>query len=643
MFAEDFAGVAARMRGAVYLAGLAVGLGITVSALLLRRGCSGAVGTDHTLKGCHRLGFRVPDRPTGYVRGMAPSVDPIHARELGPRGSRREVASADPAAELTPTAAAVIAAIPAWWSARAAQYGLSGKWLDVAEAIDSLPPAPIPVLPPLEETWGPLTAEEVGQAYVSALLPETRARHGRHYTPRHLADQLWGMTRTALGYGRSPQALGGLVRDPACGAGALLLPALREHLHASHDVDPRLVLAALPSLIEGVDADPAAVWVANVVMAAELLPLLAKVPEARRRLLPALAHVGDGLAPRDVPALAVVMNPPYGRVRLNDTDRARFSSVLYGHANLYGLFMAAAEEQLDKDGVVGALVPTSFTAGRYFAPLRDRLSSRVRLQSVTFVEERSGVFTSVLQETCLAVFGRKRTRRTTVASVGESRTEIATVDTPLGAKPWLVPRRSDLAAIAVAARAMPLTLRGAGWSASTGPLVWNRRKEDLAPTGGVPIIWGSDLVDGEVRPTELRKSLRSIRLHSDSDRRTMILKEPAVLVQRTTAPEQQRRLVAADLNAATLAAWGGEVVVENHVNILRPVDSQLVSQRLLYELLAMKTLDAVARCISGSVALSAFELESIPLPAAEVLAEWESLNGRDLERAVSDTYRGVSR
>jgi len=553
------------------------------------------------------------------------------------------VASADPAAELTPTAAAVIAAIPAWWSARASQYGLSGKWLDVAEAIDSLPPAPIPSLPPLEEKWGPLTAEEVGQAYVSALAPATRARHGRHYTPWHLADQLWGMTRAALGHGRSQQALSGLVRDPACGAGALLLPALREHLHASHGVDPRLVLAGLPSVIEGVDTDPAAVWVANVVMAAELLPFLAKVPEAHRRLLPALAHVGDGLAPQDAPALAVVMNPPYGRVRLSESDRERFSDVLYGHANLYGLFMAAAEEQLSKDGVLGALVPTSFTAGRYFAPLRDRLSSRVRLQSVTFVEERSGVFTSVLQETCLAVFGRKRTRRTVVASMGETLTEIATVDTPLGSKPWLVPRRSDLAAIAVTARAMPLTLRDAGWSASTGPLVWNRRKEDIAPAGGTPIVWGSDLVDGKVRQTELRKSLRTIHLHSDSDRRTMILKESAVLVQRTTAPEQQRRLVAADLDSATLATWGGEIVVENHVNILRPVGSPLVSQRLLADLLAMKTLDAVARCISGSVALSAFELESLPLPAAEVLARWEALNGQELERAVAETYRGASR
>lgn len=580
---------------------------------------------------------------TSYVQIMVPTADPIHARELGPRGSRREIASADPAAELTPTATAVIAAIPAWWSARAARYGLTGKWVDVAQAIDSLPPAPIPHLPPLEEKWGPMTAEEVGQAYVSALSPATRARHGRHYTPWHLADQLWRMTRTALGHGRAPQPLGGLVRDPACGAGALLLPALREHLHGSRDVDPRMVLAGLPSLIEGVDTDPAAVWVANVVMAAELMPLLAKVPQANRRPIPALARTGDGLATPSSPASAIVMNPPYGRVRLSEADRERFSDVLYGHANLYGIFMAAADDQLDPAGVMGALVPTSFTSGRYFAPLRGRLSSRLRLQSVTFVEERSGVFTSVLQETCLAVFGRRRTRRTTVASLGFSRTEIATVDTPLGAKPWLIPRRSDLAAIAVSARSMPLTIRDAGWRASTGPLVWNRRKEDLAPDGGVPIVWASDLVSGVVKPTELRQNLRTIRLHSQSDQRVLALAEPAILVQRTTAPEQQRRLVSANLDEPTLKAWGGRVVIENHVNVLRPAGRPMISQRLLADLLATKTMDAVARCISGSVALSAFELESLPLPDTDTLARWEKLNGHDLERAVADHYRGSVR
>lgn len=211
------------------------------------------------------------------------------ARDLGPRGSRRLVGSSDPAAELTPTAAAVLAAIPAWWSARANAAGLDGAWLDVTEAVAATPPLSLPELPPLEQEWGGLSGEEVGQAYVGALAMETRSRHGRHYTPPLLAEQLWHMARIGLGRTGASTPLTGLVRDPACGAGALLLPALREHLHASTAVDPQMVLARLPSLIEGVDNDPAAVWVANVVLAAEMLPLFARVSPGRRRPLPALA------------------------------------------------------------------------------------------------------------------------------------------------------------------------------------------------------------------------------------------------------------------------------------------------------------------------------------------------------------------
>lgn len=64
------------------------------------------------------------------------------------------------------------------------------------------------------------------------------------------------------------------------------------------------------------------------------------------------------------------MNPPYGRVRLDPEERQRFAHVLYGHANLYTLFMAAGLDQLGPDGVLGALVPTSFTTGLYYSNLR---------------------------------------------------------------------------------------------------------------------------------------------------------------------------------------------------------------------------------------------------------------------------------
>jgi adenine-specific DNA-methyltransferase len=406
--------------------------------------------------------------------------------------------------------------------------------------------------------------------------------------------------------------------------------------------DPRSALADLPQLIRGTDSDPSAVWVSNVVLAAELLPLLARLPESHRRPLPQLAQIGDGLESSRSFARVVVMNPPYGRVRLGEEERARWGRYLYGHANLYSLFLAAGLESLDDEGVLAAVVPTSFLAGRYFASLREELTRQAPLREMTFVEERSGVFAGVLQETCLAAFTRRRIRRTNISSANGSVVPVAKVSTPRGSLPWVLPRRSDDAHLAAAARSMPLTLGAAGWKVSTGPLVWNRRRDDLGSCrckNSVPVLWAADLDGGELRPDGTRNALRWLALRG-TDPSVMLLRDPAVLVQRTTAPEQQRRVVCIELTPKLLKQWGGAVVVENHVNVIRPRgdESPQLSRSALAALLSTKTIDRLMRCISGSVAVSAYELESLPLPDPAILGEWESLHGDKLEEAVASAY-----
>jgi adenine-specific DNA-methyltransferase len=540
----------------------------------------------------------------------------------------------------------LLAGVPEWWATRASAAGLSGRWLDVEWAIATQMPDDIDVVLAPADLRG-LSAYEVGEAYTATLSERERARHGRHYTPESLAAELWAMTKRALGWKR-PQALPGLVRDPACGAGALLLPVLRDHLGAAARVDAQVALAGLPNHIAGVDNDEHAVWLGNVLLASQMLPILARTPRARRRPLPALVRLGDGLASSEQRALVTIMNPPYGRVRLSDDERARFSDSLYGHANLYGLFMAAGVDALADQGVMAALVPTSFLAGQYFKNLRAVLVDTAPLREVEFVVNRGGSFDGVLQETCLATFTRARPRRTLVASVNGHVSEVAKVATPRVATPWLLPRRSDDAPVAAAAIAMPLTLSQAGWNVSTGPLVWNRRKEDLRAkpeSGALPVLWAADIDGGVVHRDSERDSLRYLVMQG-SDERYLVLNEPAVLVQRTTAPEQARRLVSAPLTSETLESWGGRVVVENHVNVLRPTSTllpPLIDAATLAKLLATETLDRVLRCLSGSVAVSAYELEALPLPSAEVLAAWSKMKAEVFERAVASAYRPVSR
>jgi adenine-specific DNA-methyltransferase len=113
------------------------------------------------------------------------------------------------------------------------------------------------------------------------------------------------------------------------------------------------------------------------------------------------------------------------------------------------------------------------------------------------------------------------------------------------------------------------------------------------------------------------------------------MREPAVLVQRTTAKEQARRLIAAELPASFLSVHGA-VVVENHLNMIRAEGVPKVSPAALAAVLNSAVVDQVFRCISGSVAVSAFELEAIPLPSSKAMASIERLVARGASRKAID-------
>jgi adenine-specific DNA-methyltransferase len=114
-------------------------------------------------------------------------------------------------------------------------------------------------------------------------------------------------------------------------------------------------------------------------------------------------------------------------------------------------------------------------------------------------------------------------------------------------------------------------------------------------------------------------------------------------LQRTTAKEQSRRLIAAEMPASFVEKHGA-VVVENHLNMIRPVNgTPCVSPAALAALLNTAVVDELFRCINGSVAVSAYELEALPLPSPEAMAAIERLvrKGADktaIEQAARQLY-----
>ena len=471
----------------------------------------------------------------------------------------------------------------------------------------------------------------VGTLYTALLPPKLRAARGAYYTPPVLAERLLDLAAAEGADWSTVTAL-----DPACGGGAFLAPLANRILtdHRIRCLPPHQKLEQLEDRLAGIEIDPFAAWLSRT-----FLRLLAyPVSREADRALDVPVAEGDALEAllQDSRRFDLVVgNPPYGRIGLDPSQRRFFARSLYGHANLYGVFLDAALRWRRPTGLVAFVTPTSFLGGQYFSKLRDLLIDEAPPLVVDFVEGRRGVFDSVLQETCLTVFGPNPAKTTVLhllkvndRAVATTRAGTFPLQTQAGS-PWLLPRSPRQALLIRRTSAMPTRLHHLGYKASTGPLVWNRHKKQLRSRQShktYPLIWAE-----AVRANELNFNYRSRAaspfVSIDQGQGHLICTKPCVLIQRTTAKEQSRRLVACAVPAEFLAEWGG-IVVENHVNVLRATAPDGISPEVLAALLNSEVVDQIFRCLSGSVAVSATELHALPLPDSKVLSKIEVLLGK---------------
>lgn len=458
----------------------------------------------------------------------------------------------------------------------------------------------------------------IAELYLASLSRAERSRHGRFYTPRSLARRL---ASKAFSGSELPS---GVIADPACGAGALLVAGVERLAEFN---PPEGVVSLVASRFRATDTDPHAVWLCELALRVALLPHWSAIADSDRVTIPPLASARDGLHDGQ-PAAVVLSNPPFGRVRLSSSERASFSDVLYGHAHLPTLFLHAAVRRLVPNGVAAFVVPASIVGGAYYQNLRVFLTHEAPPDWIAFVDQREGIFSGgVLQETLLARFVRGRM----VGDVEVERIPRDGVPRVFSARAWrrthswLIPRSEDDVALTERAMRRKRRLEDYGWKVSTGPLVWNRHRDQLAATpapGRLPVVWASDIRDGTVNATDARSN-RFVTV--DEQQPWLVLDRPAVLIQRTTAPEQPRRLVAALLDSDTLSELGGQVVVENHVNVCTWTGKGPLTPERLLAYLESDEAERLYRCATGSVAVSAFELRQLPLPDPNDLFAFDSV------------------
>lgn len=471
--------------------------------------------------------------------------------------------------------------------------------------------------------------------YTTLLPSSERSALGAFYTPLALTERLLDLAAEGGVDWASARVL-----DPASGGGVFLIGVAARIRQALDGSEPAFILAQIGTRLLGLELDPYAASLSQAALEIFLFDLSA----ASGRAVPICVRVCDTLEETPTARFDLVVgNPPYGRVKLTPVQRGRYARSLYGHANLYGVFTDIALRWTRPGGVIAFLTPTSVLGGQYYTALRRLLAKAAPPVAIDFVHARRGVFEDVLQETLLALYrkGGKRERfqvhYLNVDNEREARlTKNGRVGLPVDpGEPWLAPREPAHIALIRAAEGMNARLPDWGYQVSTGPLVWNRFKPQMrgrAAPGLYPLIWAEAVTaDGRfIFRAEKRNHAPYFKTEAGDE--WLVVDRGCVLVQRTTSKEQSRRLIAAELSQSFIDAHGG-VVVENHLNMVRACGKAKVTPAVVAAILNSDVIDQVFRCISGSVAVSAFELQSIPLPPASAIAPIESLIRKGAPRA----------
>jgi adenine-specific DNA-methyltransferase len=490
----------------------------------------------------------------------------------------------------------------------------------------------------------------LGQLY-TALLPEvTRKTLGAYYTPPPLVERLLNVIDEA-GFDWSA----GRVIDPACGGAAFLAFLAPKLAGRSRSLLPMQKLADVERRLLGIELDEFAAWMSMVLLDICLLDLAIA---AGRRLKP-LVRIENALDVKrtEIGGFDLIIgNPPYGRTSLKTQQRKQFQRSLFGHANLYGVFTELAVQLANETALIAYVTPASFLGGQYFKNLRRLLSEKAPLRQLDFVRDRNGVFDGVLQETTLAIFDRSRVENVTVKlssiKTGEAgepvtvhrigRVRLQSDDGGV----WLLPRTANQCGLIERVTTMEHRLASYGFAVSTGQFVWNRHKKQLRSHFGddcYPVIWAEAVsTDGTFRfQAEKRTHLPYVRVAA---RQAFLLnQEPCILVQRTTAKEQKRRLICAVIPNSFVLEYPG-FVVENHLNMIYSTDAKSrIALKTVATLLNSTMVDQVFRCVSGSVAVSAYEINSLPLPAPDQVCELQEAilagqNSSDLDKMITQFY-----
>jgi adenine-specific DNA-methyltransferase len=459
----------------------------------------------------------------------------------------------------------------------------------------------------------------------SSIPAARRAELGQFFTPRDAAVSLAEMQPITS----EPWRL----LDPGAGVGTLSAALVARWLKetelpsmavTAHEVDPRLLAPLTATLTE-----------ARELAAARGRELEVDIRSENFILNPPTAGRSN----------AVLMNPPYGKLRADSPERAALAKMddPIRVPNLYAAFLVRAIRSLSRGGTLVAITPRSFANGPYFRDLRTDLFARASFERIHVYEARDRVFADagVLQEN--VVFSMRAGAEPGEVSISSSLDSDATVTRRTCEHDSIVYRDDperfvhlplDSAAVAVAElmSTMPARLPDFGLRVSTGRVVDFRSRRHLRAKPGpstVPLVYPRNFQQGSIAwPILGRKPQALIRTKATEG--LLLPNSHYVLVKRMSSKEETRRVVA---SLASPEDFGDAPVVafENHLNVIHAdgegLDPDLARGLTTY--LNSKLVDDAIRLFSGHTQINAADLRQLRYPSREDLVALGKVAGGD--------------
>jgi len=314
----------------------------------------------------------------------------------------------------------------------------------------------------------------------------------------------------------------------------------------------------------------------------------------------------------------VIGNPPYV-VTSDKILRKIFKESVYGRPNLYGYFIhKAIGFLLNTNGILTFINPKTLLTDSYFQALRKYIIKNSSIRNILNIVDRRNVFEAVLQSCIVNIFSKSKHNIVKVKNVLK-KSDVINADYLSVRTNDFIYNESDQMLFIVADNKLSYSLikkvfsnksfSENGIEFTTGKIQWDLYKEYLShipKKNSTQLIWAENIQRFEFQ--DARKRSDKIYINTTIDE-SLIINKPTIIAQRTTAVEQEYRIIAQIINPQI---FGFPIQCENHTSYITK-NINKINLYFLLGLLNSSLFDFIFRIVNSNTQVSAGELNNLPI------------------------------